>query len=318
MTTTTTGPPALLADLAGSWLISLTAEGKSPRTISLYSAGVAAFIRWHQANAAPDMQITVADLDKRTASAFLADLLAAGAAPGTARARHAALRRFSAWLYEDGETDVDVLLSLRPPKAAQAPVDSISGTELTALIKACKPPPGAGRWALFEALRDEAVVRLLADTGARAAELIAMTVDDVDLRGRVAAITRGKGGKRRLSAFSAETAKALDRYLRKARRGHKLAGTPRLWLGTSNRGWGYAALQGMLAKRGAFAGIKGLHPHRLRHTATSALLDAGVAEGDVLSQMGWSNRAMLDRYVADTANRRAAENINRHFDGQGQ
>ena len=61
-----------------------------------------------------------------------------------------------------------------------------------------------------------------------------------------------------------------------------------------------------------------MHAHRLRHTATSALLDAGVAEGDVLAQMGWSNRAMLDRYVQDTANRRAAENIKRHFDGQGR
>jgi hypothetical protein len=48
------------------------------------------------------------------------------------------------------------------------------------------------------------------------------------------------------------------------------------------------------------------------------MLDAGVAEDDVLAHHGWSNRAMLDRYMHDTAQRRAADNVKRYFDGQGQ
>ncbi len=316
MTETTTAAPALLADLAGSWVTHLAAERKAPGTIRVYSAGVAGFIGWHEANAAPGMPVTLASLDRKTAAAYLADVLAGGAAPATARARHAALRRFSAWLAEDGETDTDVLIMLKPPKQDAPGVDSISGAELAALLKACRAPAAAGRWTMFECLRDEAVIRLLADTGARAGELIALRVDDVDLRARIATITRAKGGKRRIAAFSAETARAIDRYLRKARRGHKQAGGPRLWLGTSNRGWTYPALQGALYKRAETAGIKGMHAHRLRHTSASAMLDAGVAEGDVLAHHGWSNRAMLDRYVHDTAQRRAADNVKRYFDGQ--
>ena len=316
----TTRPAAaeeLLADLAQSWETHLGAERKAPGTIRLYTGSVAAFIRWHQGQA-PGMPVVASSLDRKTCAAFLADVLDGGAAPATARARYAALRQFSAWLADDGATDTDLLLGMRPPKLDRPRVDSLAPGELAALIAACKVPAGADRWTAFECLRDEAVIRLLADSGMRAGELLGLTVDDVDLRTRRAIITRAKGGKHRVCAFSAETARALERYLRRARRGHKLVLTPRLWLGTANRGWTYASLRGALAKRAAAAGVKGFHPHRLRHTAASAALDAGMAEGDVMAHFGWSSRQMLDRYTEDTAQRRAADSFARMFDQRGR
>ena len=89
-------------------------------------------------------------------------------------------------------------------------------------------------------------------------------------------------------------------------------------LGTLGRGWSYPALRAALAKRAAAAGITGFHPHRLRHTAASAALDAGLSEGAVMASLGWSSRAMLDAYVEDTAQRRAAEDFRRWFDERGQ
>ena len=304
-----------LGDLSTSWVIALKAERKAPGTIRLYAGGVAAFIAWHT-DAAPGMPVDTACLDRKTAAAFLADLLDAGLAPATARARHAALRQFSAWLAEEGAVDADPLLGLRPPKLDEPAVDGLDDTELAALIKACKTPAGADRWTTFEALRDEAVVRLLADTGMRAGEAVALTTDDVDLGRRIAGITRAKGGKRRISGFSPETARAVDRYLRKARRGHKLAHGPKLWLGTANRGWTYHALRGSLGKRAEAAGIKGFHPHRLRHTSASAWLDAGGSEQGALAQFGWSSRQMLDRYTRDTAQERAVAEAHRLFDSR--
>ena len=170
----------------------------------------------------------------------------------------------------------------------------------------------------FEGLRDEAVIRLLADTGMRAGEVLALAVDDVDLRRRMVTVTSAKGGKHRMAAFSAETARAIDRYLRSARRGHKLAATPRLWLGTANRGWTYPSLRGALLKRAEAAGITGLPPAPPPAHRHVAALDAGVAEGDVMAHIGWSSRAMLDRYVEDTAQRRAAENFQKYLDGRGR
>ena len=271
------------------------------------------FLAWHE-GAAPGMPVVAGSLDRKTCSAFLADILAAGLTPGTARARYEALRQLAAWLADEGETDANLLLGMRPPKQDQVPVDGLEAAEVAALIKACKPPPDPTRWETFEALRDEAVVRLLADTGMRAGEALGLTTDDVDLGKRLVRIRRAKGGKYRVCAFSAATARAMDRYLRRARRGHKLAGTGRLWLGAVNKSWAYHALRGALARRAEAAGIKGFHPHRLRHTAASAALDAGMAEGDVLAAFGWRSRAMLDRYVADTAQKRAAENFRQWFD----
>jgi integrase/recombinase XerD len=314
-TTTTTAEP--LTGLAASWVLVLQAERKARGTIRLYEGSVRAFAAWH-AGQAPGMPVVAASLDRKTAAAFLSDLLEAGAAPATVRSRYAALRLFAAWLADEGETDADLLLGMRPPKLDQAPVDSLTPAELGALIRACRAPAGAGRWEQFEALRDEAVVRLLADTGARAGECVALTVDAVDLRARRVRVTRAKGGKWRVSAFSAETARAIDRYLRKGRRGHRLAHTPALWLGTANRHWSYSALRGSLSRRAETAGVKGFHPHRLRHTAAESALDAGVAEGSVMASFGWASRQMLDRYTLTRRQERAAEEFTRYFDQQGR
>jgi integrase/recombinase XerD len=316
--TTTAGQEELLADLAASWETHLEAERKAPTTIRLYASSVAAFIGWHQAQAAPGMPVLASSLDRKTAAAFLSDLLRSGAAPATARARYAALRQFGAWLADEGITEINPLAGMKPPKLDQPRVDAVSPADLDALIKACKAPPGAGRWTVFEALRDEAAIRLLADTGMRAGELIALALDDVDLRRRLVTVTRAKGGKHRISAFGPEAARALDRYLRRARRGHRLAASPRLWLGDGNRTWAYHAMRTALARRAAAAGLKGFHPHRLRHTAASAALAAGISEGDAMAQFGWSSRAVLDRYTRDTAQQRAAESFRRYFDGRGR
>ena len=306
-----------LADLAASWATALAAERKAEGTIRSYRMAVSRFTAWH-AQASPGVVPVAASLDKPAVRAFLADLLAGGAAPATARARHDALKLFSAWLADEGETDTDQLLGLKPPRLDKRRVDALDGDQVAALIKACKPPACAARWVLFEALRDEAVARLLADTGMRAGEAVALTVGDVDVARRIVRVTRAKGGKHRLAAFSADTARALDRYTRRARRGHKRADTPPLFLGTLGRAWSYPALRAALAKRARAAGVAGFHPHRLRHTAASAALDAGLSEGTVMASLGWSSRAMLDAYVEDTAQRRAAEDFRRWFDERGQ
>ena len=188
---------------------------------------------------------------------------------------------------------------------------------MAALIKACRAPAGAARWQLFEALRDEAVARLLADTGMRAGEAVALTVGDVDLARRIVRVTRAKGGKHRIAAFSADTARAVDRYLRRARRGHQHADTPALFLGTLEPG---LVLPGA-PRRARQARGRG-RDHRLPPAQIAAHRGVGRArrrpvEGAVMASLGWASRAMLDAYVEDTAQRRAAEDFKRWFDERG-
>jgi site-specific recombinase XerD len=174
----------------------------------------------------------------------------------------------------------------------------LTDDELTTLLKAC----AGKRWYDH---RDEAIIRLLLDTGIRVTELSSLAVADVDLDREMALVT-GKGNKLRPVYFGARTARALDRYLRDRRR-HRWAHLNTMFLG--ERGALTAdGVRKIITYRGQLAGIKGrLHPHRFRHTFAHDFLMAGGQERDLKRLAGWSSDVMLERYGASAADVRARE-----------
>ena len=287
-------PPTLpdLVELLPSWQLALRAERKAAGTIKTYSDGITAFLRWCEAAGTP------AELTKTTVQAFIADLLANGAEAATARARQLALKRFVAWLVDEGEVDADPLLGMKQPQLDRKVVEALTDDELRGLIKACQGKSLKDR-------RDEALVRLMAETGMRAGEVIAMQTTDVDLQRGLVTVRRGKGGKGRTVPFSVQTSTAIDRYLR-ARRTHRLADTGPLWVGGGGKTFGYYGLNTSLKERAQAAGIKRFHLHLLRHTAATRWLRAGGSETGLMAVAGWSTRGMIDRYTGASASERAA------------
>jgi integrase/recombinase XerD len=281
-----------LATLLPSWQLALKAERKSPGTIRTYSDGVTKFLRWCAENGHP------AELSRTTAQAFLADLLDEGMEGNTARSRDLALKRYAAWLVDEGELSANPLLGLKPPKADHKVVNALSDDQLKRLIKVCQGKSLQDR-------RDEAIVRLMAETGMRAGEVLSLQVADVNLHDGLVTVVRGKGGKGRVAPFGSQTAAALDRYLR-ARRSHRLADSGALWVGGGGKGFGYHGLNAVLKARAKAAGIEGFHLHLMRHTAATRWLRAGGSEGGMMAVAGWSTRAMVDRYTGASAAERAA------------
>ena len=210
-----------LAALLSSWQLALRSERKSPATLATYSEGVRGFLRWCARTG------TTPELTKTNLQAFTASLLDAGAEAATARTRHMALRRFAAWLTDEGELDTNPLADAKPPKLDAKVTPALTDDQLKRLIKACNGKALIDR-------RDEAVIRLMTETGLRAGELLAMQLADVDLTQGVATVRRGKGGKGRVVPFGPQTAAAIDRYVR-TRRTHRLADTGPLWLGGGGR-----------------------------------------------------------------------------------
>ncbi len=151
-----------------SWELALRAERKSPATIKVYGDAGRAFLRWC------DQHGHSPALDRDLMKAFVAYLLEAGAEPSTDRSRQLGMRRFSAWLEEEGEIDEDPLLGLKAPKLDTKVTDSLSEDELRKLVKACGGKD-------FRDRRDEAIIRLMAETGMRAGEVCGLVVDDVDV-----------------------------------------------------------------------------------------------------------------------------------------
>jgi integrase/recombinase XerD len=285
-------PPLDLPSLLSSWQLTLRSERKSPATLKVYSDGVTSFLRWCETTG------TVAELTRDAVQAFTADLLDAGAEPATARSRQLALKRFSAWLTDEGEQDTDPLFGLKPPKLDTKVTDALTDDELKRLFKVC-----AGK--TLRERRDEAILRLMAETGMRAGEVVALQVSDLDLTRGLATVTRGKGGKGRVVPFGAQTATALDRYIR-TRRTHVRADSPDLWVGDRGKGFSYYGLHAALKYRAQLAGVERFHPHLLRHTAATRWLSAGGSEGGLMAVAGWARRDMIDRYTAATASDRAA------------
>lgn len=278
---------SLLEAMLPSWQLSLRAERKAPGTIKVYTDGVRKFLRWCEETNTP------AELTKTAVQGFLADLMDEGAQANTAKSRDLALKRYAKWLVNEGELSSDPLLGLKPPGGDQKVVEDLSEEQLKRLIVACQGKTLMDR-------RDEAIVRLMAETGLRANEALSLQVVDVNLDAGVVTVHRGKGGKGRTSPFSVQTASAIDRYIR-ARRAHRLSETGALWLGGGGKGLGYYGLSKALKQRAGSVGIENFHLHMLRHTAATRWLRAGGSESGLMSVAGWKNRNMIDRYIGAAA-----------------
>lgn len=224
-------------------------------------------------------------MDRTSLNAWVACLLDAGAAPGTARVRQLAVRRFTAWLIAAGHLSVDPFLGVRAPKLDQPVVDSLTDNELRALIQTCSTTDHRRLKEHLHHRRDEAIIRLMLETAIRPGEVAALQTVDVDLAGGLVTIRRGKGGKGRIIPIGPAATLSLSRYLT-IRRQHRLAGSADLWLGSRGKGFGYDGLGRALRRRAKRAGIEGFHPRRLRHTAAHRWLAKGGSESGLKAIAG--------------------------------
>lgn len=278
--------PALLE----SWLLVLRARRRSPRTLRAYGTGVRLFLAYSE------------HLDRAAVTGWLAALLDGGAEPATVRLRLVAVKQFAQWLESEDYLDAAGILAIRPPKLDQKPVPGLSDDELRRLLKVC----GGRDW---RSKRDKAMLTLLAETGLRAGELLALDTGDVDLAGCSLIVRKSKSGKARGVRFSPSTAAAIDRY-RRARLVDSSGVSDPLWLGARGR-LTYGGLRHALDARASQAGVMGFHVHRLRHTAAIRWLDAGGSEGGLMSQAGWQSRDMIDRYARSARETLAAKEFDR-------
>jgi site-specific recombinase XerD len=215
MTRTTTASVGTLDTLIPSWLGSLRAAKKAPKTIATYREAAEQFLAFLTEAGMP----TDVDKIRRERVESYVEHLLATRRPATASNRYRALARLFLYLSEEGEITASPMANMKPPTVPEDLVPVVTDDQLRAILATCK-----GRD--FDDVRDAAILRLFIDTGLRLSELTNLKVDDLDLELDVA-IVMGKGRRPRSVPFGSKTAPAIDRYLR-ARGKHQAASDDRV------------------------------------------------------------------------------------------
>jgi integrase len=214
----------------------------------------------------------------------------------TRRIRFVNLRPFFSWWAREFDATNPFDRADVPGDDRPAPIPIVPIDDVRRLLSTCTTRTFADR-------RDEAIIRLLFDTGARLGEMAAMTVDDWDRRNDFLTL-RGKTGTR-VVPVSASSGEALSRYLR-LRRDHPKAKLPALWLGPKGKLTDSGIAQ-VLNRRCELAGIDHINTHRLRHTWAHSFRAEGGSEGDLMYLAGWKSTTMAHRYGRSAAAERAQQ-----------
>src|SRR5712691_3380793 len=263
--------------------LALLAARRAPRTVEAYRqdlAQLSAFLGYSPAPA------TTEDLER-----YLAELRAAGRAPATIARRIAATRAFFRHEQLLSAREDNPAADLALPRRRRKLPRTLSPGEAERLIEAAagtKPRD----------LRDRALVELLYGAGLRVTEAVSLDKGGVDLDGRLVRCV-GKGSKERIVPIGRQGAEALRRYLARGRPHLDRRHRPELFLnahgGALTRAGAFLILRRLAAKAGLEPGR--VHPHLLRHSFATHLLEGGADIRSVQEILAHADLGTTDLYT---------------------
>jgi len=276
---------------------SLTAA--APATVAAYRQDLDAFVTW-ATRAGIDGPVSV---DRRTLRRYLAYLAIRRQARRTIARKASSLRRYFGWLRRTGAVTVDPTLGLTAPKGGGRLPTVLKADELRVMLD----EPGARLSGDDPAvrLRDDAVLELLYGSGLRVGELCALRRGDVDLA-RASVRVLGKGSKERLAPLSEPAIDAVRAWLADGRPSLLVPATEpsptaigalraadALFLNLRGRPLGPRDVRRIVDRRA----VGPTHPHALRHTFATHLLDGGADLRVVQELLGHRDLATTQLYT---------------------
>jgi site-specific recombinase XerD len=261
--------------------VSLTAA--SPHTISAYLSDVNLFIEWvgRQSIVTPDA------VSKDVVRQYIGFLTTMKMAKRTTGRKLAALRRYFGWLARNQKISVDPTIGVRTPSDTGRLPKVLTNEQLGALLHTDNTDQPDWKIA-----RDTAVIELLYGSGLRVSELCSLDIDSVNVK-QLAVSVMGKGGKERRVPVGEPSLVALKQWV--ALRTEVVANSSTVALFVNSRGTrlGTRDVRRIIDARS----LAPTHPHALRHTYATHLLDNGADLRAVQELLGHADVATTQRYT---------------------
>jgi integrase/recombinase XerD len=262
----------------------------APRTVESYRRDLEDFAR---ALGRPIAEATSEEIES-----YLADLRAAGRASSTVARRLAALRSFFRHQTLVGAREDNPAAGIASPRRSRKLPRTLSAGEAERLIEAAVGTTP-------RALRDTALVELLYGAGLRVSEAVGLDRVAVNLDERLVRCV-GKGGKERVVPIGRRCVEALRRYLARGRPFLDRRHRPELFLNSRGGALTRAGAFLILRKLAERAGLEPerVHPHLLRHSFATHLLEGGADLRSVQEMLGHADLATTELYTHVTDKRR--------------
>ena len=270
--------------------LALLAARRAPRTVEAYRRDLRAL---GAALGRPAGSATAVDLER-----YVAGLRADGLSAATIARRIAAIRSFFRHQMLLGSRDDNPAAELELPRRARRLPRTLSPAEAERLVEAA-----AGTTP--RSLRDAALVELLYGAGLRVGEAVGLAKGAVDLDRRLVRCI-GKGGKERVVPLGRAAAEAVRRYLSRGRPHLDRRHRPELFLNARGGGLTRAGAFLILRRLATKAGLEPerIHPHLLRHSFATHLLEGGADLRSVQEMLGHADLATTELYTHVSDRRR--------------
>jgi integrase/recombinase XerC/integrase/recombinase XerD len=248
----------------------LASPSLAESTRRAYAADLRRFGDWLE-----ERGTTVEEIDVRALVDYASELGRArnGLAPATIARNLAAVRSFLRFTLGPTRVPDASLGPRRPQRLPEAP----KREEIESIVDSLD---GAGPLGL----RNRALVELVYSAGLRSAEAVGLDLADVDFEQEQVRV-RGKGGKERVVPLGEEAALVVARYLREGRPELARGANDALFLSTRGRRLDTSTLRRLLP-----------HPHRLRHSFATHLLEGGADLRTIQELLGHSSLSTTQIY----------------------
>jgi len=275
-------PPDGLTQALDVFLLDAEARQLSPNTIRFYRQQLQPFLSYLREKDIVDPEA----ISAHHIRAYLVSLQKRGLKEHSVHAAARSVRAFCKFMKVEDLISSNPMRKVRMPRLPKGIPPAFSEEDVNQLIAACTNT------------RDRAVVLFLLDSGCRAAEFVALNIEDVDLHEGIVHIRLGKGKRERTTYIGDSARTSLEECL--ARRKDPKPCDP-LWVSlTANTRLTDSGLRLMLRRLGKRADVEHCHPHTFRRTFALWSLRAGMNIYALQRIMGHSDLSILRRYLALT------------------